>query len=87
MTPAPFDESNATDLWYGQPVHSLVESYVDDKTLHQWSITSWRLSLWERIRLLFTGRIWAMRTDRLTVLTLDKEDLIKKNHRDDTDTN
>jgi len=82
MIPAYFPEANATDQWNGKPVHSLAESFVNDKELHQWSITSWRLTFWERLRLLFTGRVWALRTDRLTVLTLDKEDLINKNHRD-----
>lgn len=78
MKPTTFIEHNTVDLWNGRPLHSLEEKVQVEGQTHQWSISCWKLSLWERIRILFTGTVWAMRTDRNAILTLDKEDLIRK---------
>lgn len=77
MTPVKFDEANVTDSSHIPARFSLSQKMVIDETLHEWSITCWTLTFWERIQLLFTGRIWAVRTERTTELTLNKEEVIK----------
>lgn len=47
---------------------------------HKWSVSCWHLSFWERIRLLFTGYIWTMRTDRVAIPTIDRDDIISSNN-------
>lgn len=76
-----FEEYNALDHWNDEKVYTLAQTYVVDKTQHSWSINCWKLSLWERIKLLFTGRIWTLRTDRIAVITLEKDDLVPKKEK------
>lgn len=77
MTPIKFDEANVADASQSPTRFSLLQRILVNDEVHEWSITCWKLSFWERLQLLFTGKVWAMRTDRTTELTLNKQEVIK----------
>lgn len=78
MQPTEFPESNAV-LGEGQPEYTPmpVYRYVGDEGR---TVSVWRLSFWERLRLIFTGRIYVqVLTFRTPIqpqlLTVEKPDM------------
>lgn len=77
MNTLKFPESNYYNAKNVPAVDELRTGIISDGVKHNWTITCHQLSWSERLRVLFTGIIWAVRMTDATILTVDKTDVIK----------
>lgn len=73
-----FPEANYANSKTAPVVQECRRSHISDGVKHNWVVSCHTLSLWERLRVLFTGVIWACKIDldHPTVLTTIKKDVL-----------
>lgn len=77
MKTVDFQEANTTNMKAGTPIRELCSSSIYKSVQYNYTVTCHRLNLWERLRVLFLGNIWAVRMTDLTVLTTEKKGAVK----------
>lgn len=88
MKPIVFPEVNVTYA-KDQPEYQPLPAYKKD-TVEGEVVTCWRLTRWERIKLLFTGRIWVSlmsfnRPLTPSYITTKKEEVVPKDAKKNND--
>lgn len=77
MNTTNFRESNYVNAKTAPAVNECRNSHISDGVKHNWTVTCHTLTFWERLRVLFIGKIWAVRIDLdQLVLSTEKSDVL-----------